>query len=213
MLGWVDTIHPVKNIAACWTRVEISQHGFNPVCQPACDSKRVLVFYRFKIMRNLQIFTDGSVNSQLKVGYGAYLVVPGLGMAINALKDRVKVKRFEKTSSTKLELQTLLWALHEMLALARDDAMYLTVYTDSQNIVSLPGRRLRLEQRNYLSNTNKRLNNFELYREFYQLTSNLNCRFVKVIGHRASGKKDEIGKLFGLVDQASRRALRRAVRD
>lgn len=160
-------------------------------------------------MRYLYIFTDGSVNSQQKTGYGAYLVVPDLKVAVNTLKDKVKVKRFEKTSSTKLELQTLLWALHEMIALAHDNEMSLTVYTDSQNIICLPGRRLRLEQGNYLSNNNIRLNNFELYQEFYRLTSHLHCRFVKVAGHRASGKKDEIDKLFGLVDQASRRALRK----
>ena len=160
-------------------------------------------------MLHLQIFTDGSVNSQLKVGYGAYLVVPDLEMAADALRDKVKVKRFEKTSSTKLELQTLLWALHEMIALAHDDEMSMTVYTDSQNIVSLPGRRLRLEQGNYLSRNNKRLANHELYQEFYRLITNLSCCFVKVAGHRASGKKDKVDKLFGLVDQASRRALRK----
>lgn len=160
-------------------------------------------------MRYLQIFTDGSVNSQLKVGYGAYLVVPCLGMTVNTMKDRVEVKRFEQTNSTKLELQTLLWALNEMLSLAREDAMSLTVYTDSQNIVSLPDRRRRLEQSNYFSRNNKRLANYELYQEFYRLTSSLNCRFVKVAGHLASGKKGEIDKLFGLVDQASRRALRK----
>jgi ribonuclease HI len=160
-------------------------------------------------MLHLQIFTDGSVNSQLKVGYGAYLVVPDLEMTVDALKNKVKVKRFEKTSSTKLELQTLLWAFSEMIALVHDDKLSLTVYTDSQNIVSLPDRRPRLEQDNYLSRNNKRLANHELYQEFYRFISNLNCRFVKVAGHRASGKKDEIDKLFGLVDQASRRALRK----
>jgi len=159
-------------------------------------------------MLHLQIFSDGSVNTQLKVGYGAYLVVSDLNTAIDSLKDTVKVKRFEQTSSTKLELQTLLWSLEEMTALANGSDIILTVYTDSQNIIGLPGRRVRLEQNNYFSSKNKRLNNFELYQEFYQLTARLNCTFVKVIGHQASHKKDVIDRLFGLVDQASRRAMR-----
>jgi ribonuclease HI len=162
-------------------------------------------------MIHLQIFSDGSVNTQLKVGYGAYLVVSERVTSIQSLKDKVKVKRFEQTSSTKLELQTLLWALDETIALANGDDMALTVYTDSQNIIGLPRRRARLEQSNYFSSKNRRLNNYELYQEFYRLTTKLNCQFVKVIGHQASSKKDEIDKLFGLVDQASRRALREVI--
>lgn len=159
-------------------------------------------------MPHLHIFTDGSVNTQFKFGYGACLVVFDLSASIESLKDTVIVKRFEHTSSTKLELQTLLWALNETIASASGNDISLTVYTDSQNIIGLSRRRTRLEKNNYFSSKNKRLNNYELYQEFYRLTDKLNCRFVKVTGHQASSKKDGVDKLFGLVDQASRRALR-----
>ena len=155
------------------------------------------------------IFIDGSVNNQLKIGYGAYLVVSELGAAIESLKDTVRVKRFEHTNSTKLELQKLLWALSEPIDLDSGSDMVLTVYTDSQSIIRLPGRRTRLEESNYFSSKNNQLNNYELYQEFYRLNSSLTCEFVKVIGHQPSSKKHEIDKLFSLVDQASRRALRR----
>lgn len=135
-------------------------------------------------------------------------MVAGLATPIASLQDAVKVQRFEQTSSTRLELQTLLWALSETISLTDGDNMTLTVYTDSQNIMGLPARRARLEQNDYFSSKNKRLNNFELYQQFYRLNSQLNCRFVKVIGHQASSKKDQIEQLFGLVDRASRRALR-----
>ncbi len=159
-------------------------------------------------MLNLQIFTDGSVDPKLKVGYGAYLLISDLAASVDSLKDTVKVKRFEQTSSTKLELQTLLWSLSEAIALANGSDITLTVYTDSQNIIGLPGRRAHLEQSNYISSKNRRLNNYKLYQEFYRLTSILKCELVKVVGHQASSKKDKIDRLFGLVDQASRRALR-----
>jgi ribonuclease HI len=161
------------------------------------------------------IFIDGSVNNQLKIGYGAYLVVSelgtgtGTGTAIESLKDTVRVKRFEQTNSTRLELQTLLWALEETNALANDHELALTVYTDSQNIISLPRRRASLEASDYFSIKNKQLHNYDLYQEFYRLTAKLNCEFVKVIGHKPSGNKGEIDKLFALVDQASRRSMRR----
>jgi len=159
-------------------------------------------------MLHLQVFTDGSVNTQLKVGYGAYFVVSDPSATVDSFKDTVKVKRFEQTSSTKLELQTFLWAVSETIALANESDIALTVYTDSQNIIGLPGRRDRLEQSNYLSSKNKRLNNSELYQDFYQLTDGLTYELVKVIGHQASSKKGKVDKLFGLVDQASRQALR-----
>ena len=159
----------------------------------------------------MQIFTDGSVHTQLKLGYGAYLVVADLATPIEVLKETVKVKRFEQTSSTRLELQTLLWALNETnesMSLTNDGEIALTIYTDSQNIIGLPTRRTRLEQNNYFSSKNERLHNYELYQEFYRLNARFNCCFVKVAGHQPSSQKDKIDKLFTLVDRASRRALR-----
>ena len=159
-------------------------------------------------MLHLEIFTDGSVNNQLKVGYGAFLVVSAQCRSIDRLKHNVKIKRFTPTSSTKLELQTLLWALHDTIILAAERDFRLTIYTDSQNIIGLPDRRIALEQSHYFSSNNKRLNNYELYQEFYQLTSSIKHILVKVVGHQASSNKDEVDRLFALVDKASRRALR-----
>lgn len=156
----------------------------------------------------LQIFTDGSVNPQLKVGYGAYLVVSDLSMSIDAHRKAVKVKRFEQTNSTKLELQTVLWSLDEMIDLADGRDITLRVHTDSQNVIGLLARRSRLEENNYFSSKNKRLKNYELYQDFYQLTSKVKCEFIKVKGHKASHKKDDTDRLFSLVDRASRHALR-----
>lgn len=159
-------------------------------------------------MPHLQLYTDGSVNTQLKVGYGAYLLVSELTTSTDTLKEQVKIKRFEQTSSTKLELQTLLWALAEIDALVNDEDTSLTVYTDSQNIIDLPSRQARLENSDFFTSSNKRLNNYQLYKTFYQFTAGRTCTFVKVIGHQASSKKDQVDKRFTLVDKASRRALR-----
>jgi ribonuclease HI len=159
-------------------------------------------------MHHIQVFTDGSVNTQLKVGYAAYLIVTDQNGSIDQLKNSVKIKRFENTSSTKLELQSLLWSLKEVISLNSQSDMLITIYTDSQNIISLPERRVALEQNKYFSSNKKRLNNYELYQEFYRLTAILKCELVKVVGHRVSSKKDHIDRVFALVDKASRRALR-----
>jgi ribonuclease HI len=155
-------------------------------------------------MEKLMLLTDGSVNNHSNIGYGAYLAVPECGLSFDSLKTRVKVRAFENTSSTKLELQTLLWALSDIQALGSR----VIVYTDSQNIMSLQGRRDQFEQNDYRSKNNKRLNNYELYQEFYRMTDQLNCEFVKVLGHQVSKQKDDIDMLFTLVDRASRNAMR-----
>jgi ribonuclease HI len=144
------------------------------------------------------------VNSQSNIGYGAYLAVSDRGLSLDSLRTRVKVRRFERTSSTKLELQTLLWALGDIQALGRK----VIVYTDSQNIMGLQRRRDRFELNNYRSKKNKRLNNYELYQEFYRMIDQLDCELVNVRGHQVSNQKDDIDRLFTLVDRASRYALR-----
>jgi len=156
------------------------------------------------ILDELMLFTDGSVNTQSSIGYGAYLAVSERGLSSESLRTSVKVRRFEHTSSTKLELQTLLWALSDIQALGSR----VIVYTDSQNIMGLQGRRDRFEQNDYRSKKNKRINNYELYLEFYRTIDQLNCEFVKVRGHQVSNQKDDIDRLFTLVDRASRNALR-----
>jgi ribonuclease HI len=150
------------------------------------------------------LVTDVSVNTQSKIGYGAYLAVSKSGLQLDSLRECVKVRRFEHTSSTKLELQTLLWALKKTQTLGSK----VTVYTDSQNIIGLPGRRERFEQNSYRSKKGKHLNNYELYQEFYRMTDQLDCKFIKVRGHQVSNQKDDIDRLFTLVDRASRNALR-----
>jgi ribonuclease HI len=156
------------------------------------------------VMVELMLFIDGSVNTQSNVGYGAYLAVHECGLPLDSLRARVKVRRFEHTSSTKLELQTLLWAIDDIQALMSR----VIVYTDSQNIIGLQGRRAWFEQNDYRSKKNKRLNNYELYQEFYRMTDQLDIEFVKVPGHQRSNEKDDIDRLFSLVDRASRNALR-----
>ena len=150
------------------------------------------------------IFTDGSVNVISNIGYGAYLAIPESELSLDSLGTRVQIRRFEQTSSTKLELQTLLWALSDIQALARK----VLVYTDCQNIIGLQGRRERFEKNDYRSKKNRRLNNYELYQEFFKVTDLLDCEFIKVRGHQASNQKDDIDRLFTLVDKASRNALR-----
>jgi len=160
---------------------------------------------------NLKLFCDGSVNNQSGVGYGAYLYVDGELNNLEDLTHKVKLHRFENTSSTRLELQILLHALH---ALPFPTTAALNIYTDSQNITGLIARRERLEENNFYSSKNTLLANSDLYKEFYSRIDNLNCHIIKVKGHKPQREKDSIDKVFSLVDRAARIAtqtLKRSV--
>lgn len=157
-----------------------------------------------KDTNSLFLFTDGSVNTKSDIGFGAYLLVPENELFSDGLQSKVKLKRFENTSSTKLEIQTVLWALSEV----GDFEGKIILYTDSQNIIGLPGRRERLEKNNYYSKQNRLITNWELYQAFYRLTDVLNIEINKVSGHKKTSTKDNIDKLFTLVDRATRNAVR-----
>ena len=156
-------------------------------------------------MNELFLLTDGSVNVETRVGYGAYLLVHAEELFNATLKSKVKTKCFENTSSTKLELQTLLWALSEL----QESSKKLIIYTDSQNIAGLPGRRKRVEKNNYFTKKNELIANHELYKTFFQCIDFFESEIVKVKGHQPGKNKNEIERFFTLVDRASRNALRK----
>ena len=152
----------------------------------------------------LYIFTDGSVNTKLKFGFGAFLAISDLNLPDSVLKQKISLRRFEPTSSTKLEIQTMVWVLNEIKSFKGK----IIVFTDSQNIVDLPGRRERLEKQHYHSKQNKPINNAELYQVFYSLSASMNIEFVKIAGHQKTSEKNNNERIFTLVDKASRKALR-----
>lgn len=154
-------------------------------------------------MKKIKLFTDSSVNPQEKVGFGAYLLLKENNISFEDMKKDIKIKRFENTSSTKLELQTLLWSLEEIM-----DDVIIEVYTDCQNIIGLQDRREKLEKNNFHSSAGKLMNNHDLYKEFFEKLDELNLTFIKVKGHKKNSLKDEIDTIFNLIDKASRSALR-----
>ena len=158
-------------------------------------------------MNELNLLIDASVNPKTKVGYGAYLFVSDIQDSPGQLRDQVQVKRFENTSSTKLELQTLLWAFENI----PKTASKILIYTDSQNIKGLLGRRQRLKKNNYRSKKDRAFNNAELYQQFYRRADQIDCEIIKIKGHKKSVQKNNIDRLFTWVDRTARSALRNSV--
>lgn len=152
----------------------------------------------------LYLFCDGSVHNPSRQGCGASLVTADIGLNLATLALAIRTRTFTLTSSTRLELQTLLWALSEIPR----EVSRVVVFTDSQNIIGLPGRRARLEAQQFCSRQGKLLANADLYRSFFTIFDRLPCELIKVKGHSRASEKSAIEKIFALVDQAARRGSR-----
>lgn len=158
-------------------------------------------------MKKLKLFTDSSVNPINKIGFGAYLLCSDENShecSLENLNHKIQTKMFENTSSTKLELQTFLWALGNI----EDHVTHIEVYTDCQNMITLPLRREKLEKNEYRSKNGTLKNKHELYKDFFKLIDKYNIEFIKVKGHKKNSLKDHIDRVFNLVDKASRHQLR-----
>jgi predicted GIY-YIG superfamily endonuclease/ribonuclease HI len=122
------------------------------------------------------------------------------------ITGRLRVRRFEGTSSTRLELQTVLWALAENRTGPYES---LTIYSDSQCVCGLLGRKPRLTAGGFLSKkTNRQLGNASLYRAFYEFHDESGFRVVKVDGHSGSRAHDAAHRVFSFVDREARKALK-----
>ena len=127
----------------------------------------------------------------------------------------IHIEKFEQTSSTRVELQTLISALKKTMDTLSNTAEIktkpkLTIYSDSQNIIKLPEREEKLKRLNFCSSSGKKLNNGDLYQIFFPLLNHFDYQLVKIKGHQPSKNKSEIDKIFAWVDKASRKALREA---
>jgi ribonuclease HI len=167
-------------------------------------------------MNRLVLFTDVSVNPQRRVGVGGYLLVPVSFLEIapdeierSEVFARLKFRRFAETSSTQLEVQTVLWALEDSAEkLAGSAPGNLQIYTDSQCVAGLLGRRAGLEISGFIAKGSGRLlSQAALYRAFYVVYDQLGFQLIKVPGHAHASSHDTVQRIFSYVDREVRKAL------
>ena len=173
-------------------------------------------------MNRYALFSDVSLNPGLKLGFGAYLLTPSSaletppdGMAQPEFARQIRLRRFDATSSAKLEVQTLLWALDDFQKgrLGSRRGM-LDVYSDSQCVTGLLRRRDHLEMHGFSNRRTERpLNNACLYRKFYEFYDALGFEVIKVAGHSPSCTHDSVHRIFSFVDKEAGRALRVFMRE
>ncbi len=161
-------------------------------------------------MGKLFIFCDASVNQKIGIGFGAFLILNEEDIAEfpqKSVKHKVQNVKFKSTSSTTLEIQTLLYIL-DKIDITKNNVSVL-IYTDSQNICNLLNRRKRLEENKFISKSkNTEIKNTDLYRQFYQFFDQINFEIIKLKGHQKKEEKGKYHQIFTIVDRESRRVLR-----
>lgn len=164
------------------------------------------------------LFTDGSVDPQLKIGVGAYLSLPASFLKTplsrikkSALRERLHIQRFTNTSSTQLEVQTVLWALAEIQNAAPDCGPgKIVLFSDSQCVNGLLKRRPKLTAENFLTMKKQQpLKHAALYRSFYQFHDQLGFEPIKVKGHSRASSQDSVHLIFSVVDREVRKSLKK----
>ena len=173
-------------------------------------------------MNGIALFTDASLNHHLKRGVGALLFVPASpltdapnSITRSSIARKLKTRRFYDTSSTKLEVETVLWALENFrneFVISKPGQLH--VYSDSQCVAGLPERRTELEFKGFYSKgKKKRLKNASLYSKFYELYDELGFEVIKVTGHSPSCSHDTAQRIFSFIDREVRKSLRLLIRD
>lgn len=171
------------------------------------------------MMKQYILLTDASLNPQSNIGFGGYLFLTSIEweeMEKEALITKIQLQQFSGTSVARLEIETLLWALKEIAPTNDIEKIknQITLYTDSQCIVGLPSRRKKLEAKHFMSAAKKKpLRNADLYRLFYEQNDLLHFDIQKVKGHTPLKKRDKLHQTFSLVDQATRKALKKLLED
>jgi ribonuclease HI len=173
-------------------------------------------------MNSFALFTDVSLNPKLKLGVGAYLLVPALFLEVSPhsiertdVTEQLVFRRFECTSSTTLEVQTVLCALEDYRdGLKSSESVKLQIYSDSQCVTGLLRRRTDLEAKGFLSKrAGHQLKNACLYRRFYEFYDELGFEIIKVAGHTRSCSHSTVRRIFSLVDKNVRKKLNLWMRD
>ena len=162
------------------------------------------------------LFTDGSLNPQRRIGIGIALLVPESFLETESKRIDAKEiaaltrhRRIKDTSSTKLEVQTAIWAIREF-----EDKSPIVLHTDSQNVVGLHARRERLEANKYVSNeTGKTIRHAELYQRYFALADQCEFTVRKVTGHSDFRYQDTVHRIFHYVDREARRLLKQWLRE
>ncbi|MFW5804350.1 MAG: ribonuclease H family protein [bacterium] len=147
--------------------------------------------------QQIEIYTDGSCHTRQKSGAWASILLMG--------DEKIVIKGEEKnTTHNRMELLAVLKAI-EYLDKKQYDAE-LIIYTDSQYVCGIPGRKEKFKQRNYMTNKGILVQNADLVKELVKQIESHCIQFIKIKAHQ---KLDtDSCRYNNQVDRLSRKTMR-----
>jgi ribonuclease HI len=132
---------------------------------------------------DISIYTDGSCNPASGVGGWAAIVISGG-------KKTVVTGTASETSHQRMEITAAIQGILHCLGLP-DEAANICVYTDSQYVAGLPGRREKLCVGGFKTAGGAMVRNADLLQRLYELMDARPLRFIKIQAHsRSNGQPD-----------------------
>ena len=168
-------------------------------------------------LQSSALFTDISVDPRSRIGVAGCLLLsiefldtPPHDIDRGELSGKLLCRRFTDTSSTKLELQAVLWGVELYRTMVPyHERCGLRLYTDSQCVSGLEARRERLEESDYrAARSGRQLANADLYAKLFAAKDELGFEILKVAGHSRSSSHDSVQRIFSIVDRGARRTLK-----
>lgn len=150
--------------------------------------------------KNISIYTDGSCNTQFKIGGWAAIVL------VDNEKKIISGSVFD-TTHNRMELQAVIEAIEYVLKnLNKHTTIH--IYTDSQYVFRIPERAKKLLSTNFITSKGKLLHNKDLIEKLIELIEKNNVQLTKVKAHQ---KGTEIPNYNRIVDKLSRKIVRENV--
>jgi ribonuclease HI len=145
----------------------------------------------------VQIYTDGSCHTQLRVGGWAAIILVG---------EEKKILTGKETDTTHNRMEIL--AVIRAIEFIRDhykEVDAIKVFSDSQYVVGLTTRKEKLVGQGFNTRSGKEIQNIDLVKELLSLTETLPMEWMKVKAHQ---KKNELINYNLEVDRLSRKIVR-----
>lgn len=143
------------------------------------------------------VYTDGSCNP--KHGIGGWVAIVFVGDEKTTLSGVVI-----KTTHQRMELLAVIKSFEYLASL---QIQSVELYTDSQYVVGISERLVKLKKAEFVTSKNKSISNVDLVRTFVGFIETLNIQFVKVKAHQNTGELNFNRE----ADKLARKIVREAV--
>ena len=146
-----------------------------------------------------EIYTDGSCNTQNRIGAWVAIIFTAIG-------KKVLAETVTNTTHNRMELSAVIKAI-EYIKNNYPDITTIKLFSDSQYVVGLPGRKEKLSVLGFSTKKGNDIQNADLVKELFEHLSTLSVEFIKVKAHQ---KQNEIFNYNIEADKLSRKMMREA---